>query len=142
MTGFKFTDDQRTALGLIGGMVRNLLLFGGSRSGKTFILLFSIVVRALKAPGSRHAVFRFRHVHVRHAVLFDSFPKLMKLCFPGIEYKPCQRDGFIRFRNGSEIWFIGLDDKSRADKILGREFATVYFNECSEISYPAMTTAM
>ncbi|MFA6478350.1 MAG: hypothetical protein WCV67_08535, partial [Victivallaceae bacterium] len=44
-------------------------------------------------------------------------------------YKPCQRDGFIRFRNGSEIWFIGLDDKSRADKILGREFATVYFNE-------------
>ncbi|MFA6104718.1 MAG: hypothetical protein WC721_21195, partial [Victivallaceae bacterium] len=67
MTEFKFTDDQRTALGLTGGMVRNLLLFGGSRSGKTFILLFSIVVRALKAPGSRHAVFRFRHVHVRHA---------------------------------------------------------------------------
>ena len=142
MTGFKFTDDQRSALTLIGVMVRNLLLFGGSRSGKTFILLFSIVVRALKAPGSRHAVFRFRNVHVRHAVLFDSFPKLMKLCFPGIGYKPCNRDGVIRFRNGSEIWFIGLDDKNRAEKILGREFATVYFIECSEISYPAMTTAM
>ena len=27
------------------------------------------------------------------------------------------------------------------DKILGREYATVYFNECSEISYPAVTTA-
>ena len=50
MTEFKFTDDQRAALKLIGGMVRNLLLFGGSRSGKTFILLFSIVLRALKAP--------------------------------------------------------------------------------------------
>ena len=25
MTGFKFTDDQRSALKLIGGMVRNLL---------------------------------------------------------------------------------------------------------------------
>ena len=35
MTGFKFTDDLQSALRLIGGMVRNLLLFGGSRSGKT-----------------------------------------------------------------------------------------------------------
>jgi hypothetical protein len=43
---FKFTEDQQTALKLIGGTVRNLLLFGGSRSGKTLILLFSIVLRA------------------------------------------------------------------------------------------------
>ena len=142
MAGFKFTEDQQQALKLIGGMVRNLLLFGGSRSGKTLILLFSIVLRALKAPGSRHAVFRYRKIHVREAVLFDSFPKLMDLCFPGIKYKTRRQDGFVKFKNGSEIWFIGLDDKLRADKILGREFATVYFNECSEISYPAMTTAM
>ena len=60
MDVFKFTDDQRAALKLLGGMVRNVLLFGGSRSGKTLILLFSIVLRALKAPGSRHAVFRYR----------------------------------------------------------------------------------
>jgi predicted phage terminase large subunit-like protein len=119
-----------------------LLLFGGSRSGKTLILLFSIVARAMKAPGSRHAVFRFRNKHVREAVMLDSFPKMMGICFPGIKYKTHQQGGFIKLKNGSEIWFIGLDDKHRADKILGREFATVYFNECSEISYPAITTAM
>ena len=45
MDVFKFTEDQQTALKLIGGTVRNLLLFGGSRSGKTLILLFSIVLR-------------------------------------------------------------------------------------------------
>ncbi|MFA6103733.1 MAG: hypothetical protein WCV67_10490 [Victivallaceae bacterium] len=39
MAGFKFTDDQRSALKLIGGMVRNLFLFGGLRSCRTFILL-------------------------------------------------------------------------------------------------------
>ena len=139
---FKFTEDQRTALKLIGGTVRNLLLFGGSRSGKTLILLFSIVLRALKAPGSRHAVFRFRKIHVREAVLMDTFPKLMKLCFPGIQYKSHEQAGYVRFRNGAEIWFLGLDSKERVDKILGREYATVYFNECSEISYPAVTTAM
>ena len=83
MDVFKFTEDQQLALKLIGGTVRNLLLFGGSRSGKTLILLFSIVLRALKAPGSRHAVFRFRKIHVREAALLDTFPKLMKLCFSG-----------------------------------------------------------
>ena len=51
MDGFKFTDDQLLALKLIGGTVKNLLLFGGSRSGKTLVLLFSIVLRAIKAPG-------------------------------------------------------------------------------------------
>ena len=138
---FKFTEDQQLALKLIGGTVRNLLLFGGSRSGKTLILLFSIVLRALKAPGSRHAVFRFRKIHVREAVLMDSFPKLMKLCFPGIQYKSHEQAGYVKFRNGAEIWFLGLDSKERVEKILGREYATVYFNECSEISYPAVTTA-
>ena len=29
MTGFKFTNDQLLALKLIGGAVKNLLLFGG-----------------------------------------------------------------------------------------------------------------
>ena len=139
---FKFTEDQQLALKLIGGTVRNLLLFGGSRSGKTLILLFSIVLRALKAPGSRHAVFRFRKIHVREAVLLDTFPKLMKLCFPGIQYKSHEQAGYVKFRNGAEIWFLGLDSKERVDKILGREYATAYFNECSEISYPAVTTAM
>ncbi len=38
MNVFKFTEDQRTALKLIGGTVLNLLLFGGSRSGKTLSL--------------------------------------------------------------------------------------------------------
>jgi len=142
MDGFKFTDDQLLALKLIGGAVKNLLLFGGSRSGKTLVLLFSIVLRAIKAPGSRHAVFRFHTNSVRHSVLLDTFPKLMKMCFPGIQYKGNMRDGFVKLRNGSEIWFCGLNDKQRAEKILGCEFATLYFNECSEISYPAVTTAM
>ena len=37
--------------------------------------------------------------------------------------------------NGSEIWFAGLDDKERSEKILGMEFATIYYNECSQIPY-------
>jgi len=56
MDGFKFTDDQLLALKLIGVAVKNLLLFGGSRSGKTLVLLFSIVLRAITGQphGRKH----------------------------------------------------------------------------------------
>jgi len=48
-TGFKFTDDQLLALKLIGGAVKNLLLFGGSRSGKV-----GIVVAGCDRKGESH----------------------------------------------------------------------------------------
>jgi phage terminase large subunit len=40
-------------------------------------------------------------------------------------------DWYATLPNGSQIWFAGLDDKERAEKILGMEFVTIYFNECS-----------
>jgi hypothetical protein len=43
--------------------------------------------------------------------------------------------------NGSEIWIGGLGDKEQADKILGHEYNTIYFNEISQLSYAAVTTA-
>jgi hypothetical protein len=43
--------------------------------------------------------------------------------------------------NGSEIWIGGLGDREQADKILGHEYNTIYFNEISQLSYAAVTTA-
>jgi hypothetical protein len=40
-------------------------------------------------------------------------------------------EGMIRFFNGSEIWIGGLGDREQADKILGHEYNTIYFNEIS-----------
>jgi hypothetical protein len=44
---------------------------------------------------------------------------------------------FWEFPNGSQVWFGGLDDKDRTEKILGLEFATVLLNEVSQISLAA-----
>jgi hypothetical protein len=66
-------------------------------------------------------------------VVFDTFPKVMDLAFPGVKYTISKTDWFAEFENGSQIWFGGLDDKERAEKILGMEFATIYLNECSQI---------
>ncbi|MEI3004954.1 MAG: hypothetical protein V8T87_10105 [Victivallales bacterium] len=52
------------------------------------------------------------------------------------------RTDFSGCRNGSEIWLIGLDDAERADKVLGKEFCTLYFNECSELDYSSIETAL
>jgi PBSX family phage terminase large subunit len=47
----------------------------------------------------------------------------------------------ITLSNGSEIWIGGLGDREQADKILGHEYNTIYFNEVSQLSYAAVTTA-
>ncbi|GMR21493.1 MAG: phage terminase large subunit [Gammaproteobacteria bacterium] len=109
------------------------MLFGGSRSGKTFLLVRHVITRAQAAPGSRHAILRFRFSHVKQAVIHDTFPKVMALCFPGVTYDLNKTDFFVRFDNGAEIWFGGLDDKERTEKILGQEYVTIYLNECSQI---------
>ena len=142
MKKFTKTPAQRQALKLLQSSARHILLFGGSRSGKTFILIYALLVRALKAPGSRHAILRFHGNGARYSVGFDTMPKVLALAFPGLRAEYIKSDNFFRLPNRSEIWLGGLDADERADRILGREFATVYFNECSEIPYSGITTAL
>ena len=75
--------------------------------------------------------------HVKGAVWLDTLPKVIDLLYP--ELKPYlywnHTDFFLQFPNGSEIWMGGLDDKERVDKILGREYMNIFFNEASEIDY-------
>lgn len=118
------------------------MLFGGSRSGKTFLLTRAVCARAIKAPKSRHAILRFRFNAVKNSIAFDTFPKVMSLCFPGVKYEINKTDWFATLPNKSEIWFGGLDDKERTEKILGMEFATIYLNECSQIPYGSVETAL
>lgn len=132
---FKLTERQRLALDVLAGLATWVMLFGGGRSGKTFVILRAIVLRALKAPGSRHLCVRHRFKHIKASIVLDTFPKVMRLCFPGIHYDLSKTDWYARLPGGSEIWFAGLDDKERMEKILGMEFATVYVNEASQVGW-------
>lgn len=129
----KLTDRQLEAQEILAGPATHCMLFGGSRSGKTFLLVRNICMRALKSPESRHAILRFRFNAVKASVIMDTFPKVMKLGFPGVNYSLSKTDWYAEFDNGAQIWFGGLDDKERAEKILGMEFATIYLNEASQI---------
>lgn len=139
---FKPTAIQDKAWALMGGPAKHVMLVGGSRSGKTFIVLRAIAMRAIASPKSRHAVLRFRFNHVKSSIVLDTFPKMMGICFPEIRYHIDKTDWYAEFPNGSQIWFGGLDDKERTEKILGQEHSTIFFNECSQIPYSARNTAL
>jgi hypothetical protein len=114
-------------------------------SGKTFLLVRAAVIRALKAPNSRHVIFRFTFKSVKSAVGLDTLPKMMRLCFPqlpSVDKMMDKTDWYIKLPNGSEVWLAGLDDSDRVEKILGMEFATIYFNECSQIPYHSIEMAL
>ena len=73
-TPAKLTPKQREANRLLASPARYIMLRGGSRSGKTFVLIRALVQRALNAPGSRHVVFRFRFNHAKTSVWSDTLP--------------------------------------------------------------------
>jgi predicted phage terminase large subunit-like protein len=127
------TARQLQAQAVLASEATHVLLYGGSRSGKTFLILRAIVTRACKAIGSTHAVLRFRFNHVKASIVHDTFPKVMSLCFPQVKYRLDKTDWFAELPGGSKIWFGGLDDKERTEKILGQEHATIFLNECSQI---------
>jgi predicted phage terminase large subunit-like protein len=80
--------------------------------------------------------------HIKSSIVLDTFPKVMKLCFPLVEYELNKTELYATFRNGSEYWFGGLDDKDRTEKILGNEYATIHLNECSQIPYGSRNIAV
>lgn len=138
---FKKTEKQIKAIDLLSGPARHILLYGGSRSGKSVILCYAIIIRALKAKG-RHLVCRLRFNHAKTSLWLETFPKVFKLCFPELEYKENKSDYYYTLPNGSEIWVAGLDDKQRTEKILGKEYSTIWFNECSQLDYGSIGIAL
>lgn len=136
------TPKQVEAQKLLGSSATHVMLFGGSRSGKTFLAVRRVIVRAIKAPKSRHAMLRFRFNAIKASIIYDTFPKVMELCFPGVAWNLNKTDWFVTLPNGSEIWFGGLDDKERTEKILGQEYATIFLNECSQIPWSGREMAV
>lgn len=121
---------------------KHQMLYGGSRSGKTFLHCRNIIARALKAPKSRHAALRFRFNAAKESLALDTIPAVIAKAFPGLDYELNKADWYFRMPNDSEFWIGGLDDKERVDKILGKEYATLLLNECSQISWQARNTAL
>jgi hypothetical protein len=64
----------------------------------------------------------------------------MRKAFSNVPRKYNKSDQFFVFPNDSEVWFGGLDDAYRVEKILGKEYATIYCNETSQFAYSSVVT--
>ncbi len=138
---FERTSKQIEQTKLFAGPQKHLMSYGGSRSGKTFGICRAMVIRAIKTK-SRHLACRLRFNHAKTSLWYETFPKVFDVCFPGLPVVANKSDWFWRLPNGSEIWIGGLDEKERVEKILGKEYSSIYFNECSQIPYTAVNVAL
>lgn len=134
MKAFNKTEKQTLAVDLMTRYVE-VMLEGGSRSGKTFISVYALCVRALKEAGSRHLIVRKHIAHIKASIWEQTLPSVIKTCFPGLTYETNKQDLCITFPNGSQIWCAGSDDKERIEKILGTEWDSIHLNEVSQIPY-------
>lgn len=131
--------QERMRRDLLTAGKRFCLVYGGSRSGKTFELLGTVGERALLAPGSRHLVVRQEGIAAKRAIAKGTWPAMVAARFPGLSYEWNEAYGFFTLPNGSEVWIGGLNDDKALEKILGNEYATIYLNEASEARYSAFT---
>lgn len=132
---FKKTVKQSQATKIAGDpLLKHFMAFGGSRSGKSFDHVRRIFIRAAKVK-SRHLIARQKFNHVKTSIWHETIPTVLELCFPNLKPIPNKTDFFYTLKNGSEIWIAGLDDKERTEKILGKEYSTIMFNECTQISF-------
>jgi len=133
------TPRQAEGLELLGNGHLGVLLHGGTRSGKTFLFVLAIIARAMQYPGSRHLMARLHLAHARTSLWMETLIPLLR-GVRGLTFNHSELH--VTFPNASEIWTGGFDDKERIEKILGREFGTVFFNEVSQISYEAVTLGL
>mgnify|MGYP003301809571 CR=1 FL=1 len=92
---FKPTKVQKKALKLLSSGAKHILLFGGSRSGKTTVLVMAIIFRACRYAGSHHLICRFRAKDARSSVLHETLIPWLNKTIEAKNYKANVHDGLI-----------------------------------------------
>lgn len=137
----KPTPVQSQALKLIR-TTDNVLLYGASRSGKTFITVYGCTYFGYAFDGARILIARRYATDVRASVWAITIPDvLQKLGLQaGTDYKTNEQQMTVTFPGGGQIICAGLDDRERVDKILGTEYLIIYINECQDIPFSTVNT--
>ena len=109
---------------------RYIFLRGSSRSGKTRAAIQTLIVEALVKPKTVITVARETQVSIKNTILVDFQEEMEKLdLWDDRAYNKV--DMVFRFKNGSVVRFIGLDDKS--GKLRGMKSDIVLIDEVNTI---------
>jgi PBSX family phage terminase large subunit len=128
------SNQQRKAFELLKSSAICNLLYGGARSGKSAIIIDKQIARRYQFPESRGLAARLAFSHARTSLFHETIKQALKR-YPKSSYKINKSDCMVEFSNGSELWIGGFDNEERVEKILGHEYADIYFNEVSQLPY-------
>ena len=99
---FKPTAVQKKAPALLKGGAKHVLLSGGSRSGKTAVLVMAIIYRALRFAGSRHLICRYRAKDARSPVSRETLLPWLDNTIGKGGYTYLAHESMVTLCNGSE----------------------------------------
>jgi phage terminase large subunit-like protein len=138
-------DQNAASIYVTNSKYKFLLCYGGSGGGKSFYWLDVIVDRAIRAPGSRHAIFRLTRSSCEKTLFDKTLHEVLDRAWPGLK-EQCEislSNMTVTLPNGSKLFFDGLDE-NRMTKVLGDEFNTIWVNECNEdgLSYSQVSTLL
>jgi PBSX family phage terminase large subunit len=136
------TKKQLEALVLIKNRKKTaVLLYGGARSGKSFLNCYYVCAKSMLYPHSRHLLLRQIFNDARRSVWEQTLLPMLSSYFAD-SYEINKTDCVVRFKNGSEICLGGLESEERVIKVMGREFNTIVFSEMSECSFSTFQKLM
>lgn len=126
------TNNQKF-LPLFFDQHRFLVLMGGGGSGKSIFAGRKVLERCSTEPGHRYLVCRKTGKSLRQSCFKQLVGQAREHYADDIERIPQGESGdmYIKFRNGSEIIFSGLDDVEKLKSIYA--VTGVWIEECSEI---------
>ena len=138
---FTLTTKQSEALSILADPnADHVAGTGGSRSGKTCLFLYAMIVRALKCPGSRHCAVRQTFRDAKQKLGMQTLPELHKLI--GVSPEIDKSNWVFHYPGHSELWLCGLDDVDNRDaRILGSEYSTILYDEASDIPWSSIQIA-
>jgi phage terminase large subunit len=135
------TEKQKQMYDLISKN-RFLLAEGGARSGKTIAAVNFVFLRAIKYPRTDHVILRLHFNHVKLAIGSQTIPQLSHIKGVNFDQYLNRTDYIYELPNGSKVWLAGSDNKDRVERILGREYQTIMFDELSTFDYDTVETIL
>jgi hypothetical protein len=135
---FKKTQTQCNAIDkIVTSSASNVCFYGGSRSGKSFLIMRILLIRASKAK-SDHLIVRETFSSAKASIWQKTLPDVLRMCFPNLSVKYNNTDYVCTLPNGSTIKIAGLDDQKKIERLLGTEYSSLWYNESNQIAYPAV----
>ena len=132
---FVKTATQKEAIRrIVKSSANNFCLYGSSRSGKSFIIMYAILVRASKVV-SDHIIVRETFSSAKTSIWKKTLPDVLRICFPNLCPDFNKTDYVCTLPNESTIKVAGLDDDKRIERLLGTEYSTLWINESNQVPY-------